>query len=796
MLVKGLFVGQAALAVQQDYDALRPLLAASPAELAQPASLVRMEALLSRTESDLRSLREQVGPLSGLAPLVAWVPRYGGDIEQAAPLLDYAIEAAVSGRIVLRMYRSVVTQVPAGGELAKDGPRGQLLLSVLDSVRASTDELRIQLGRTASARQKIEPRRLSASFAGLIRRGDTVLAVGGPALDAVEILPSLLGMRGARQYLLIAQNNDEMRATGGFISGVGTIQVQDGKITQVDYQDSYAVEDYSKPHPWPPKPLTDYMGAELWVVRDANWSPDFPTTAKNIEQLYELNRGTRVDGVIAVNLNAVQRLVAALAPVDLPDYGERVDGGNVLARMEYYFASPAGLGQTGDWWSHRKDFMAALMQTIVARLNGDHGALSAPRIGQALWENLSAKDILVYVNDPATATILRDLRWDGALPSVAHDVVMVVDSNVGFNKVDRQMERRFDYRVELNPGQRAVASLRIQYRNLNPPAAQPCVLPTKYAATYAEMANNCYWDYVRVYVPRGSKPLSATSDISATLESPELGYTVFSGYFVLPRGETREIRFDYELPFDGLSSHTPADYQLTWIKQAGTASAPVSVTLVFPSSFGVGDAETAPVSQGNSAVVFALAPDGDARLSAQFAPAAALSATAVPVPVKLPTVTIAPSPAATVTPVPTATQTTPLAPTATSTRVPIPSPSATAPAPTATAIQSPPTAPSAFRHPAPRLLAPGNGLTFARVSIDLKWSPVGNLQADEWYDVQVWKPDETPHGVSWTKEGAWTMPADFPSGKYQWRIVVIRGQDGKWLEDVSPPSETWTLNRQ
>ena len=40
------------------------------------------------------------------------------------------------------------------------------------------------------------------------------------------------------------------------------------------------------------------------------------------------------------------------------------------------------------------------------------------------------------------------------------------------------------------------------------------------------------------------------------------------------------------------------------------------------------------------------------------------------------------------------------------------------------------------------------------------------------------------------------MPAEFPSGKYQWCIVVIRGKDGQWIEDVSPPSETWTLNRQ
>ncbi|MBI4787233.1 MAG: DUF4012 domain-containing protein [Chloroflexi bacterium] len=622
VLTKAFFVGQAVLAVRQDYEHLRPLLA-SPAELTRPETIANLETLLDESEADLRALRAQVGPLFALGPVFGWVPRYGGDLAQAAALVDYSLEAAAFARLLLEMYHSAAAVIPADGGVSKDAPRGDMILNALDTFRASANDLRSQQGRVTAARQLIEPRRLSPSLADLIRRGDTALEQSRAALGAVEVLPQLLGVREPRRYLLIAQNNDELRATGGYISGIGLVQIQDGKIVQLDYRDSYLVEDYGKPHPWPPKPLTDYMRAQTWVTRDANWSPDFPTSAQQIERFYELNQGIRVDGVIAVNLNAVQRVVAALGPIYLPAYGERVDGDNVLQRMEYYFISPAGVSPSDDWWKHRKDFMSALVGVLGARLNGEQGALDARRIGLALWSSLAAKDILVYLNDAPGQEALAEFGWSGALPAPARDFVLVVDSNVGFNKVDRNIERLYDYRVEFKAGERATASLRIQYANLNPPSAEPCRDGPSYGATYPEMSNNCYWDYVRLYVPLGSTPFSATGDISATLESPELGYTVFSGYFVLPRGETREIRFDYELPWDAPSGNAPADYSLTWIKQPGTAAAPVSVTLVLPDSMHAADAEPAPVSRDGSAIEFLLAPDRDATLSVQFAPPAA-----------------------------------------------------------------------------------------------------------------------------------------------------------------------------
>lgn len=157
---------------------------------------------------------------------------------------------------------------------------------------------------------------------------------------------------------------------------------------------------------------------------------------------------------------------------------------------------------------------------------------------------------------------------------------------------------------------------------------------------------------------------------------------------------------------------------------------------------------------------------------------------------KLPT-TVPQATARVVLPNPTAAA--PLAVTAIATMTPLATATTTrraAPQATATA------APSSSPYPAPRLVGPPNGSTIAHMAVDFRWEPSGNLRADEWYDVQVWSKDTQPHGVAWVKEPHWTMPANYASGNYQWRVIVIRTKDGERQADASLPSEIWSVARK
>jgi len=110
-----------------------------------------------------------------------------------------------------------------------------------------------------------------------------------------------------------------------------------------------------------------------------------------------------------------------------------------------------------------------------------------------------------------------------------------------------------------------------------------------------------------------------------------------------------------------------------------------------------------------------------------------------------------------------------------------PSPTATA---TATVVP--------YLYPAPGLVGPADGSNFkGDETILLIWDTPTPLSEDEWYEVQLWREGEPPEVVQWVKEGTWKVESRYYSGRYLWRILVVRGQDGRKEMNLSPPSQTW-----
>ena len=115
-------------------------------------------------------------------------------------------------------------------------------------------------------------------------------------------------------------------------------------------------------------------------------------------------------------------------------------------------------------------------------------------------------------------------------------------------------------------------------------------------------------------------------------------------------------------------------------------------------------------------------------------------------------------------------------------------PDLTHPSPTATA-----TATVAPKYPAPGLLGPEDGSDFRDdETILLIWdTPTPLSEEDEWYEVQLWREGDVPYTVvQWVKEGTWKVEPRYYPGHYQWRILIVRGQEDHKETDLSPPSQT------
>ena len=226
--------------------------------------------------------------------------------------------------------------------------------------------------------------------------------------------------------------------------------IQDGKILQFDLGDSYQIDDFSKAYPTPPEPLKRFMLADYWVTRDANWSPDFPTTAQEAQALYTLSTGVQTQGVIAFNQLVVKKILEVIGPVQVPGTDEPVTAENVENYMRQAWAPAPEEGLSQEWWLHRKDFMQQLGSVILDKAlnSGDQEQLL--NLAKTMVELLDQGQLLVYFNDPDAQAALEAGGWDGAMHPGDGDYLYLVDSNVGFNKVDSVIQRSLAYQVDLS----------------------------------------------------------------------------------------------------------------------------------------------------------------------------------------------------------------------------------------------------------------------------------------------------------------------------------------------------------
>lgn len=552
------------------------------------ADLDRLQALASKADaSSLPALREGVAsldehlrateaaarPFLRAAPAFRWLPRIGADVAAAPALLQMAVQLSGAGRGVLDALAPLTDALGGGGE-------GELLAQAAATLQTAAPQLNEARGRLALADslRSTLPVQLHPKLAAQVARLERLLPLALAGVDVSLAAPELLGMTGPRAYLILAQNSHELRATGGFISGVGIVRFDQGRIAALKLTDSYAVDNFEQPHPAPPLPLSVQMGADILLLRDSNWSPDFPDSSLVARALYAQDQGVATDGVLAVDLDAVRLLVAALGPLQVPGVDEPVTGANAIDWMKRAWQSPATAGGTvqqvesSDWWGRRKDFMAELVGAALAKAQSGRD-LNLPALAQSLWQMLDERHLQIAVDDPVLAEMLAERGWDGGLrPPKRGDFLAVVDSNVGFNKANAAVQQQIAYAVAPADGG-LVATLTLTYTHTAQDGEPVCDRTPRYGDSYDELTRRCYWDYLRVYAPGGSELLAGEGLLQSSTEAGERRTTIFAGDFVLRPGAQQVVTLRYRLPA-GLSV---APYQLFVRKQAGTLAIPLTV---------------------------------------------------------------------------------------------------------------------------------------------------------------------------------------------------------------------------
>lgn len=578
--------------------------------LSDPGQLEKAGQTLSLLRSDLQTLQNESSVLLKVAPHLGWIPRYGGEISQAPQLLELALQLSKAGDEV---YHVVAPGIPA----LKDKGTTAGILELMSGLQDGGIRLvaaQSALSQAGAARTNIRIDRLSPRFHNLfVEKIDPLLSSMQGAFPVDELLsmarlaPRLLGAvgNGPQTYLIMIQNEDELRPTGGFLTAIGRLMLENGRMTELSFESSEQVDDLAKPYPKAPWQLDAYMMAEMLLLRDANWFSDFPTTVEWVRFLYAYSRPQPIHGVIALDQQVIVELLRVVGPLQVEGAEEQISAENVLNYMRTAKEQvPPESVSAKDW--NRKQFISRLAEPLINQLIAANSQ-TLQQVTGSLVRLLDEKHILLLADDPEMQELIIRRGWDGSIhPPQNSDYLQVIDTNVGFNKTNAVMDLSLDYSLDLTDIAQPSARLTTRHTN-NATGYTECIQFNRMIADESPeknyRINDCYWAYLRIYTPAGTMLTASTphsvpagwqlreQEIPArtdTLEENIAGTQSYGTLLVVPQEQSVETSFSYLLPSTVLT-HLPDEtkwiYRIKVQKQPGTKAVPLNIHIRLPAGY-------------------------------------------------------------------------------------------------------------------------------------------------------------------------------------------------------------------
>ncbi|MFH1966311.1 MAG: DUF4012 domain-containing protein [Patescibacteria group bacterium] len=367
-----------------------------------------------------------------------------------------------------------------------------------------------------------------------------------------KLVPELIGFNGEKNYLLLFQNNLELRPSGGYIGTFGILKMENAQIKSFEVHDTNMFDHFGTVQTNPPQPIKDYLKVTNWQMRDGNWSPDFPTAAQQVEYFYHLQGGQEeFDGIIGVNAIVLEDLLKLIGSVYLSEFDKQFNSEDVLYQVEYEVEQ--GYTQRGIDYGQRKTVFKALIKEILSKVT-ERDIQDQVELKDLLLEELNKKNIIVFLKNIENQEVIANLSWNGAVDKFYnYDYLMINEANLSARKSNAFIKRSVDYQIDLTK-ERPEVTLKIEY---------------DHQGKQIDWFSTDYQAYLRVYVPHGS-----TSDQMESFD--ELGKTVFGNLIKVPTGQKMVIEFKYSLPEKIKQDER---YNILVQKQIGVESLPFKLIL-------------------------------------------------------------------------------------------------------------------------------------------------------------------------------------------------------------------------
>lgn len=444
-------------------------------------------------------------------------------------------------------------------------PNANLFTTTLPDVQrrlATADQYLESAARSVSA---LEPYK---NWAGIENRWEKLQLIPrsrdllSQADTILSMLPDLLAHTTEKKYLILFQNNFELRPTGGFIGSYGTLTVADGAIIDFTIEDVYEADGQLKGSVSPPDPIREHMDQPNWFLRDSNWHPDFATSAKQAEWFLKKERNEVYDGVLAIDLYVIQNTLKALDGVYVPDYQATVTADDFFLKLQADTHSDFFPGST-----KKKDLIRSLASSLMIELS-ERDDLPYIQLLSALHRSLEEKHILISLHDPDAQEVINQNGWGAAIVSPSQettslspyrsDYLMLVEANLGVNKANYYIDREIFTSIQMSED-RIYREVIVYFKNNSP--------------YRKSLFSGSYKNYIRLLIPDDSVLdevlVNETSlDINTQVDQEMVSNKLSIGLLttVEPQEEAKVIlKYNLKTP-----SETTFLYQLMIQKQPGT----------------------------------------------------------------------------------------------------------------------------------------------------------------------------------------------------------------------------------
>lgn len=393
---------------------------------------------------------------------------------------------------------------------------------------------------------------------------------------------SLMGDRYPKHYMVLLQNSSELRPTGGFIGGYITFDMDEGYVQNIQYFDVYQGDGQliDLPKNEIPEEISVLSGSS-WGLRDANISPDFSISAKNVMRFLEQTNMPTADPVVAIDLEVVKRFLDLVPEVKIDEFNVSFNSANFETILEYIVESKLS-GETNPKEIFKKiipAFLEAIKHTKTSLY--DLSVLTSKLVRQ--------QHVQAYSDNPDIEVFFEDYGVANKIFYKGGDFLQVVEISVGGNKTDRWIEESIDHISFVKENGEILNQVVINRKN---------VMNEEKLKTEKDLLQNIGFDALnetvesilftgvnkdkfRVYVPKDSLLMFADGVDYKSVETKfdgDLNLSYFSFESALPMNTSQKIVLGYQLPYK-LELDSGGIYNLQILKQSGKNETAFSKTI-------------------------------------------------------------------------------------------------------------------------------------------------------------------------------------------------------------------------